>query len=381
MDPPKPPERRGASSRIVYKDPIPGRLELLRAKMEKHETPAVLISSSENRRYFSGFKAEDSMITESSGFLLITLKSHFLVTDSRYTTAALREAPFYEVVTYPYSPVQTVKELLAGEKDIFFEPDYVTVTFFQELCAYLGNEGPKPLPFSLGEFRIVKSEDELALIRKAVQITEKALGALWKEIEPGIPEIWASKFLEAKFKDLGAEGPAFPSIIAAGPNGALPHAVPGKKKLGKKEMMIIDIGARYRGYASDMTRTWANSNPEGWQREIYRIVREAQLKALDTIKAGVTGEKVDRAAREHIKKAGYGKFFKHSLGHGVGLLVHEEPRLSPRAVTPLLAGSLVTVEPGIYIPGKGGVRLEELVLVREDGATILNKDLHFYDFS
>jgi Xaa-Pro aminopeptidase len=341
---------------------------------------AALILSPENRRYFSGFLAQDTGLTESSGALLVTADRRVLLTDSRYTTQALREAPLFETVTYKASLPQGLKSLGRFAKELWFEAELVTVELLGRLEEALPGVKLDRLPFSPGEFRVVKTEDELRLVRRAVAITEEALGLLWGELEPGVPEGWAAFFLETKFRELGGDGPAFPSIVAAGANAALPHAEPGRKKIGKSECVVIDIGARYRGYCSDMTRTYMPEKPSGWQKEIYSTVREAQLLALEVLKAGVTGAQADAAARDHITARGYGEYFGHSLGHGVGLMIHEEPRLSPRSLEPLPAGALVTVEPGIYLPGKGGVRLEELALITENGCQILNKDDHFYSY-
>jgi Xaa-Pro aminopeptidase len=360
-------------------DPVPGRLEALRARMAETACEMMLILSPENRRYFSGFTAADGSITESSGALLVTHKKSILLTDSRFTTQAENEARHFETVTCGQLP-QGIKSLGALPKTLCFEPDLVTVELHGRLEAALAGTRLQAAPFKPGEFRVVKTEEELKLVRKAVAITEQALRLLWLELEPGVPEAWAALYLENKFRDLGAEGPAFPSIVAAGPNAALPHAEPGRKKIGKSECVVIDIGAKYRGYCSDMTRTYMPFRPAGWQKEIYRTVREAQLLAISVIRAGVTGAEADAAARDHIASKGFGDRFGHSLGHGVGLMVHEEPRLSPRADSPLPAGCLVTVEPGIYLPGKGGVRLEELALVTEKGCEILNKDEHFYEY-
>ncbi|MDR2611747.1 MAG: aminopeptidase P family protein [Deltaproteobacteria bacterium] len=370
---------RGPGGRVKI-DPVPARLQALRARMEETGTEALLILAPENRRYFSGFLAGDAGITESSGALLVTAGKAYLLTDSRYTTQAEIEAPRFETVTYRKGLPQGLKGLRGFGGALSFEPEYMTVQLLNHLADALPDVVLLPVPFQPGEFRVVKTEDELKLVRRAVAVTEEALALLWRELEPGVPEAWAAFFLETKFRELGADGPAFPSIVAAGPNAALPHAEPGRKKIGKSECVVIDIGARFRGYCSDMTRTYMPERPAGWQKEIYAAVREAQLKAISVIKAGVPGAEADRAAREHIASRGYGDYFGHSLGHGVGLMIHEEPRLSPSSGSPLPAGSLVTVEPGIYLPGKGGVRLEELVLVTEKGCEVLNRDDHFYEF-
>ncbi|MDR1081621.1 MAG: aminopeptidase P family protein [Deltaproteobacteria bacterium] len=361
-------------------DPVPGRLSALRTRMEETGCEALLILSPENRRYFSGFLAQDAGIAESSGALLVTAKRALLLTDSRFTTQAEGEAAGFEILTYRQGLPEGLKRAGDLPKSLCFEPGSVTVELHGKMARAVPETELREVPFLPGEFRLVKTEEELKLVRRAVAITDEAIGLLWEELEPGVPEGWAAFFLETKFRELGGDGPAFPSIVAAGPNAALPHAEPGRKKIGKSEGVVIDIGARFRGYCSDMTRTYLPEKPAGWLKDIYRTVREAQLLALGVIRAGITGGEADAVARGHIASRGYGDYFGHSLGHGVGLMVHEEPRLSPGAGTILPEGTLVTVEPGIYLPGKGGVRLEELVLVTEKGCEILNRDDHFYDF-
>ncbi|MDR1395455.1 MAG: M24 family metallopeptidase, partial [Deltaproteobacteria bacterium] len=187
-------------------------------------------------------------------------------------------------------------------------------------------------------------------------------------------------FIDRTFRELGASGSAFETIAASGPQAALPHAEPGGRVISSGEMTVIDCGARFEGYCADITRTLALGRLEPWQEEIYRIVRGAQLAALAVLAPGRTGREADAAARNYIAAAGYGKFFGHGLGHGVGLAVHEAPSLSPYNEEPLPEGAVVTVEPGIYLPGRGGVRLEQMVLLTGDGCRVLNHDENFYDF-
>ncbi|MDR2459715.1 MAG: Xaa-Pro peptidase family protein [Deltaproteobacteria bacterium] len=370
--------KKTSPAKKVIQDPVPERLERLRGLMDENKIDFLLIKSPENRRYFSGFLAEDAMISESSGVLLISLERNLLFTDFRFTTEALKEAPLFQVVTVKRNLAKAILEEGKVKGSLYFEADSVTVEFCGLLKAAMDQVELKALPFSLGELRMIKSEGELLLVKKAVEITERSLAELWVELEPGVPEEWAARFLENKFREYRAQGSAFTPIVAAGANAALPHAMFSKKKIGKEEMVVIDIGARYKGYCSDMTRTYMPQVPRAWQKEIYSIVKEAQERALEVLKAGAISCEVDKVARDHITEAGYGDYFGHSLGHGVGLLIHEEPRLSPLCKAPLKAGSLVTVEPGIYLPGKGGVRLEELVLITENGNEVLNKDDHYY---
>jgi len=343
---------------------------------------AIMVTSPANRRYFSGFEAEDPMINESSGCLLITRRSQYLLTDSRYTEAAAREAPLFKVRDCRRGLPAELAALPALKKmtTIHFEPEFVTVGLLARLRK--GGSGHRwaPLPFNLDGPRAQKSTEEIKLLSKALAITEAAVSALWAQMEPGLTEREAAHFLEAEFRRLGAEGPSFETIVASGPNGALPHAVPGTRKFKAGDMVIVDCGARYRGYCADITRTKIIGKPKPWQREIYAIVREAQLMAISAIAPGVAASAVDRVARDYIAQNGFGEYFGHGLGHGVGLVVHEAPSLSPRNSRELEPGQIVTVEPGIYLPGRGGVRLEQMVLVTDRGHRLLNRNLDFYDF-
>lgn len=361
---------------------IRDRLSWLRAEMKKADVTAVLISSPANRRYFSGLLAEDPTLDESSGCLVITGRSQFLLTDTRYTEAARAQAPDFKIICYRQGLAEELKRLpaLKRAQSLYFEPDFLTVASFNNLRQALKPRELLPLPFKPAEARSVKSPGEIKLISQALAITERALSNLWPRLIPGLTERQAAHFLENEFRRLGAEGPAFETIVASGPNGALPHAEPGARKLREGDLVIVDCGARYKGYCADITRTMMIGQPKKWQREIYRVVRQAQLKAIESIRAGVTGRQVDQAARGHITASGYGDFFGHGLGHGVGLVVHEAPSLSPRYDQPLKAGQVVTVEPGIYLPGRGGVRLEELVLVTENGSRLLNHNRDFYQW-
>ena len=360
------------------------RLKILRSLMKKNKVEAVLITSPANRRYYSGFEAEDAMINESSGALLVTARGQWLLTDSRYTEAAAEEAPLFKILTYRRGLAAELADLPALKKvgAIHLEPEFVSVGLLARLRQSLPDGGNRfqPLPFNLDAPRAVKSPEEIKQVKKALAITEAAVAGLLARMEAGQTERENAFFLESEFRRLGAEGPSFETIVASGPNGAKPHAVPGLKKIKKGELVIIDCGARYRGYCADITRTKIIGRPQNWQKEIYSIVRQAQLKAIAAIRPGVTGRAVDRVARDHIADAGYGNYFGHGLGHGVGLVIHEAPSLSPSYDRPLQSGEIVTVEPGIYLPGQGGVRLEELVLVTDKGHKLLNKNRDFYDF-
>lgn len=360
--------------------PVATRLAALRRHMESAQCPAVLISRPENRRYLSGFKAGDPQADESSGCLLISLDEQWLLTDFRYQLAAQAQAPDYELIIYRAGAVSELVSLLKRRQltRLGIDADHLTLGMADKLRELFGGLELWPMPPWLLEMRAVKDVAEQALIRKALKITEQALSRLWGVLEPGWTELQAATYLERAFVDLGAEGPSFATIMAAGPNGALPHAEPGKRKIKERDLLVIDCGARYNGYAADITRTWLATSPRPWQREIYKVVREAQLAALEGLKPGLSGREADRQARAVIEKAGYGRYFGHALGHGVGLAVHEAPSLSPRSDHTLRPGMIMTIEPGIYLPGRGGVRLEQMALITENGARLLNNDKHFY---
>lgn len=358
------------------------RLKSLRCLMKKNKVGAVLIISPANRRYYSGFEAGDAMINESSGALLISGKGQWLLTDSRYTEAAEEEAPLFKVLTYRRGLGAELASMKALKNitTLYIEPEFVSVDTLSRLKRSVSGIRIDLLPFNIDAPRAVKSQYEIKLIRKALAITETAVSALMAQMEAGQTEREAAFFLESEFRRLGAEGPSFETIVASGANGSKPHAAPGLKKIKKGELVIIDCGAKYKGYCADITRTKIIGKPQQWQQEIYSIVREAQLQAIAAIAPGVSACAIDRLARGYIERQGYGNYFGHGLGHGVGLVIHEAPSLSPHNSQELQPGEIVTVEPGIYLPGKGGVRLEELVLVTEKGHKVLNRNKDFYEF-
>lgn len=362
--------------------PEADRLKTLRRLMIEHQVEAVLVSSPANRRYYSGFEAMDYLIDESSGALLVTARSQYLLTDSRYAEAARQQAPLFSVIVHRRGLGAELARLnaLKRVKAVAFEPEFISVAALDRISRALPGLKFSPSPFSLDGPRSSKSPEEIKLVKKALAITEAAVSALWQKMVPGLTEGEAAFFLESEFRRLGAEGPSFETIVASGPNAALPHAVPGAKKIKAGETVVIDCGAKYKGYCADITRTKIMGPPQKWQREIYAVVREAQNRAIKAIAPGVPANEVDGVARGYIAERGYGEYFGHGLGHGVGLFIHEAPSLSPRNSAELKPGEIVTVEPGIYLPGKGGVRLEQLVLVTGKGHSLLNRNTDFYDF-
>jgi len=326
-------------------------------------------------------------LTESSGSLLINDARCLLVTDSRYTSEAEKEAADFEIQTLPQGVIDGFPGLLSlmETRTLGFEKDYLTWGLHEQLSDRLQSLLPPvvltPLNGFVEQMRVIKDDTEIKALASSADLASAILGQIISGLKPGLTEKQVAWQIEDLSREAGADGLAFPSIVASGPNSALPHAVPTERKLREKEPIILDMGVRLGGYCSDMTRTVFLGDPDVDLKEIYRTVREAQIKALGEIRPGVESNHLDSIARKVIHDAGFGKFFGHALGHGVGLATHEQPRLGPLKPTKLKKGMVVTVEPGIYIPDKGGVRLEEMVIVEENGPRILTRDRHFYDFT
>ena len=361
------------------------RLKKLGEKTEK-SFDMLWIIQPENRRYLSGFEAADLQLNESSGSLFITGRKALLITDSRYTAEAEKEAPDYKVIDQK-GPLQDelIRQVKKAKGGILgFEGDHLTYNLYKELSGKLRKlSSPvrmKPVKDVITKMRLIKDPSEIKLMKKASDMMSGVLNRVLDTLEPGQTEREVARKIEQFSFEAGAEGMAFDSIVASGPNGALPHAVPTKRKIGKRDHVIFDVGLKVKGYCCDMTRTVFLGTPDRKMKEIYKIVREAQLAALEYVRPGHISTKPDSVARDIIKKAGYGEYFGHSLGHGVGLATHEGPRLAPRDPVELKEGMIVTVEPGIYLPGKGGVRLEEMVVIESSGARILTQNDRYYDF-
>lgn len=366
---------------MVVPEPYRARLSALRKELADRELGGLFVSRPESRRYLSGYTPQDPQLDESSGYLFITPRRQYLLTDSRYKIQAEREALGFEVEIYQYKMADTLADLVKqnGLSQVGFEEAYLTVAAHRVISAEIKCEF-SPLTGVVEKLRVCKDENEIQAIVEALDITEKALERTRAYLSPGKTELEVADFFEASVKELGADGPAFETIVASGPNAAEPHAVPSKKEIRKGETIIIDCGTILNGYRSDMTRTFVLGAPENWIREIYRTVRQAQLAAVDILGPGLMTDRADTAARSIIETAGYGPYFGHGLGHGVGLAAHELPHLSRFRATALKPGMVVTVEPGIYLEGRGGVRLEDMAVITDDGVRILNQDRSFYDW-
>lgn len=347
------------------------RIEGLKERLKAENLDAILLLNDSNIRYISGFTGSDS-------YVVISKDANAFITDSRYTEQAEAECKSFEIIRWG-RPLLGLHETIQshcekqGIKKLAFERDHVNYGMYEKLSKALPEVELVPTSNLVEDLRGIKDEEEIACMRKAAAIADAAFTEILKYIKPGVSEMDIERELQYLIKKLGAEDVGFPSIIASGKNSSLPHAIPGQKKIELGDFVTLDFGATYKGYRSDMTRTIIVGAANDKQKEIYDIVKMAQELASKAIKAGVNCKVPDTAARDHISNAGYGQNFGHGLGHGVGLDIHEEPYLSPAAEKCLEKGNVVTVEPGIYLPNWGGVRIEDTVVVLEDGIEVLTK--------
>ena len=337
------------------------KLTRLRADMAREGLAGVLIMRPENRRYLSGFRG-------SAGTLLVTAEEAYLLTDFRYIEAAKAQAPDFEVVRVGQPGQDALKDLLANLAidAVAFEEDFVTYREYAALKERLALE-LVPKSGLVEKLRAVKTEEEIAAMQAATCIAEEAFGSILPHIQVGRTELEVALDLEFAMRRLGAEGLSFPIISASGPRSSLPHGGPTERVLQEGDFLTLDFGAIKGGYCSDMTRTVVLGEPDEKQLDVYNTVLKAQLTAQEAVRPGLKGGELDGIARQVIRDAGYGDYFGHGLGHGVGVVVHELPRAGQTSEDVLEPGMVVTVEPGIYIPEWGGVRIEDMVLVTETG--------------
>jgi Xaa-Pro aminopeptidase len=335
-----------------------GRGDRLEQALGERELDRMLVFNLINIRYLTGFTGTNGACVCGSGVRLF-------FTDFRYTERAEAEVEGWEIHTIADDWLGGIAKHLQGR--VGFEDDQMSVRLLEKLKEKLA-DGVETVAAGgrVEELRRVKDAGELALIEEAAKLADEALRWSAEQGLAGKTEREVARAFEARVRELGGD-PSFPAIVAAGPDGALPHAEPGEREIGKGELVVFDMGAAIDGYCSDGTRTFATGDPGEEAIEVYEVVREAQQASLDAIKAGIKGEDVDKVAREVIDAAGHGERFGHGLGHGVGLELHEAPRLSLRSDDVLAPGEVVTVEPGVYLSGRLGVRIEDLVVVTEDG--------------
>ena len=354
------------------------RLRRLRESLAQQPFDTFMTLVAENRRYLSGYTAEDGQFDETAGILLVSRSKTLLVTDSRYDLQATREAPLYTVIRYKKGLFQDLPDILTsmGTKSLGFESVRLSCLQYQQLSDAISEKGLSielhPSGDLVESLRIRKDPEEIDAIRSALSLTESAFLDFLRTVTPGVSEKALAWELEKRLRQAGAEALSFPVIVASGPNSALPHAVPTDRLIRPNEPVLFDFGVRLNGYCSDISRMAVIGEPDQTYRKIYLTVLDAQKKATRAIKPGKSTKIVDETARNHIADMGYGEYFGHGLGHGVGLAIHEAPRLSPLKDTPLAPGMITTVEPGIYIPGWGGIRLENMVAVTETGVEVLN---------
>ena len=346
--------------------PYLSRLAKLQKRLAEEKLEALLVSSLPNVHYLTGFSG-------SAGLLLATSKDSLLLTDSRYDLQAHEEVEGSRVAIVKGDLLAAAAKRVPKKRGarIGFEGQAVSYQAHRKLRNLLPGRRLVATSEVVELLRMQKEEEEIARIRKAVEVGSRALQETLPLLRPGVREQEVAAEIEYRMRLHGAERPSFETIVAFGDHAALPHARPGDRRLRPKECILMDLGAILSGYAGDMTRTVFLGKPSRRASRMYQAVLEALQEAEAVVRAGVTGGQVDAAARKVLKRYEYGRYFTHSTGHGVGKEVHELPRVAPKQKQPLLERAVITVEPGVYIPGYGGVRIEDVVVVRKDGAEVL----------
>ncbi|MCG7345157.1 Xaa-Pro peptidase family protein [Sporosarcina sp. ACRSL] len=337
------------------------KLSKLREALTENGLDALLVTNQYNRRYVTGF-------TGSAGVAVVSADDAVFITDFRYTEQAAKQVKGFRIVKHEKTMIEEVANQVKQMKikTLGFEKDNVSFGTY-ELYNDKVDAQLKPVSGIVEKLRLVKSDDEIEILKQAAKIADDAFAHICTFIKPGVTELEVSNELEMYMRKLGATSSSFDTIVASGERGALPHGVASDKVIQSGELVTLDFGALYNGYISDITRTVAVGEPSEQMKEIYEVTLKAQISALEKIKPGMTGIEADAIARDYIKSMGYGDAFGHSTGHGIGLEVHEGPALSFRSETVLEPNMTVTVEPGIYLPGIGGVRIEDDIIITEDG--------------
>lgn len=339
------------------------RVMRVQEKMKPLDLDGFLITSRENRRYLTGF-------TGTFGWVLVTQKSIYLFTDFRYVEQAKMQTKGCQLVQFnQFAPVVTLRQVMEelGLDTLGIESDRCTVEEYELLAKQIRRKAITPLKGFVEDIRQIKDDSEIALLAQAEKIGDMAFEHVLQVIRPGMTELEIAMELEFSMRRNGADGLSFDSIVASGKRSALPHGVASDKKVEIGDFITMDYGCVYQGYCSDMTRTIALGKVDEKQETVYNLVRKAQEEALAKIHAGVIGKEIHAIAQNIFKDAGYGANFGHGLGHSVGLEIHEEPRFSPKAEEIIQENMVITVEPGLYLPDWGGVRIEDLVVVKKDG--------------
>ena len=359
----------------IYKQ----RIDLIRKSMVVANIDSLMVLVAENRFYLSGFSARDHQFDESCGVLLITSDQLILATDSRFELQAKKEAPLYDVVIYRKGLAKELPELLnrLQSQRLGIEGARLSFQQYQRIKSEIEKASLSvelaPVEDFVEKFRLIKTPQEIELTREALMVAEQVFQQVVKKIEPGMTEKSLAWKMERAMREAGADDLSFPIIVAAGPNSALPHAVPTDRPVELGEPILFDWGIRLNGYCSDTSRTVILGPADETFKNVYQTVLKAQKLAIAAIKSGASTKAVDAVARDYIHSHGFEGKFGHGTGHGTGLAVHEGPRLSPLKETKLESGMIVTVEPGIYLPEWGGVRIENQVVVQTDGPEVLNQ--------
>lgn len=342
-----------------------GNLLQLRTALQANEIDGILITSPYNRKYVSNF-------TGTAGVVLVTGTEAIFITDFRYMTQAAEQAVDFSIIEHSGAIEKEIAKQIEqlNIKRLGFEAEHVT---YEEFTQYEQLFSAKLIGIKqiVETIRVKKTDKEIAILREAASIADKAFDYILDVIKPGVREIDVANELEFYMRKLGATSSSFDMIVASGYRSALPHGVASEKKIQNGELVTLDFGALYKGYCSDITRTVAVGKVSDELHTIYEVVLAAQKLGVAGLKAGLTGKDVDDFTRDYIKEKGYGDYFGHSTGHGIGLEVHEGPRLSQSSTTILEPGMVVTVEPGIYVPEVGGCRIEDDVVITETGYDVL----------
>lgn len=348
--------------------PYPSRVERLRAALALQRLNLFLVSSLPNVHYLTGFSG-------SSGAVVVTDRTSILFTDSRYDIQAHEEVRHSDVKIVKGDAVAVAVKWSRRyrERTLGFEAGAVSYAAYQRLGEFIPSKRLVAASSLVETLRITKDEGEIGQIRRAVDVGSRAFSETLRYVKLGVTELDLAAEIEYRMRRYGAERPAFETIIAFGDHAALPHARPGARKLAANECILMDLGAILGGYAGDMSRTVFFGTPSRRAAKMYRAVLEAQLAGENAVAAGVACSAVDGAARLVLERHGIGQYFTHSTGHGVGREIHESPRIAPKQPMRLPEGAVITVEPGVYIPGFGGVRIEDVVVVRKQGAEVLTR--------
>ena len=341
------------------------RLSNIQKALKEENLDAILVTSPYNLRYVSNF-------TGTTGLAVITQEKGFFVTDFRYTRQAGEQADDYEVVQNRGPIYHEVKRIVEENKieQLGFEDAYVSFRNYDELEGLLDAD-LVPISGLIEELREVKDEEEIATIKKACEIADAGFKYILDYIKPGVSEIEIANRLDFHMRELGATSVSFDTIVASGYRSAMPHGVASEKLIEQGDFVTLDFGCYYNGYVSDMTRTVSVGEPDSKLKEIYEVVLQAQLKVNEAAKPGMTGVEVDSIARDYITEKGYGEYFGHSNGHGIGLEIHEGPNTSQKSPKVLVENNVITNDPGIYIDGLGGVRIEDDLLLTKNGNEVL----------